>query len=196
MKTLYFDSTCAHLQQNLPLLYSFVENHPDDRRSKVETCRRHIVKWKMIACCWVCNCRVKFCIISELHGTRKTLNYYPAFYLWISSARPEKWEIQAHYCMPQPSFANSCPIVNRINLAKYFCSQARQSGGRKWEIIHARWNKDSVLDLTPLPPEYLTMTGFFNVPWTLLSTNILQFEVICFAILQASLNKPNNMLWE
>jgi len=38
------------------------------------------------------------------------------------------------------------------------------------------------------------MTDFFNVPSALLSKTFLQFDVIYFEILKASLNKPNKML--
>ena len=64
----YFDSTYAHLEQNLSLLYSFAGDLPEDGRVEATTCTRHTGKWQVIVCCWLYNCWIKWYIISLLHA--------------------------------------------------------------------------------------------------------------------------------
>jgi hypothetical protein len=41
---------------NLPLLYSFVRDRPEDGHVKAAACRRHVVNWQiLVGRCWMCS---------------------------------------------------------------------------------------------------------------------------------------------
>jgi hypothetical protein len=69
--------TYAHLEQILPLSYSFVGDLPDDGSAKAETYRRHIIKKQMIVCCYLCNCWIKcYIYFSSSHFKNIRLEFH------------------------------------------------------------------------------------------------------------------------
>jgi hypothetical protein len=58
---------CTHIFTSVtePGIIAFcVGDFPEDSHIVAETCRRHIVKWRMIVCCSLCNCWIKFYIVT------------------------------------------------------------------------------------------------------------------------------------
>ena len=65
---LYFNSTVAHLRQNLLFLYSFGYSLPVDDLLKAETCDNVVIidEWLFIIGCAICF--ITYCILSLIHG--------------------------------------------------------------------------------------------------------------------------------
>lgn len=84
---MFLTPTYAHLEQNLPLSYSFVGDLTDEGSAKAETCRRHITKWQMIVCCYLCNCWIKWYIyFSSPHFKNVKSKLHSLTIIWCLSS--------------------------------------------------------------------------------------------------------------